>query len=108
MNFKRYTRTDFYDIIVASVELKKLFLSRCKELDVYPNQACMASGITYSLFSKHFLNRTDALSSQYLRQDKIINVFKTIGIDIKITAIIRGIDEQRLDEIRNTEKRWIA
>ncbi len=90
----------FRDIVIDSVELKKLIKYRIKELNINSFAVCKANNISYNVFKKYLMS-DKSLSSPGLRQEHLINVAESLGIRIRVQVIIgefENIDRSRFEK----------
>ena len=100
---KGETTLRFFDIIVSSKELKKLISERAKELDVKLFHVVRHAGINWGTFKLNYLYAEDILSGPSIRQEHILKVCKTLGINARMTLTIVDPDPKVLHELRNKD-----
>ena len=82
----------FADVIVDSGELKKLIIQRAKDLKVRQYHLCDILNISWPSWRKYLENDKN-LSTPTLRQEHIIEVAKALGINVRITLVVKDIDK---------------
>ena len=94
MGVSKIARTQTYkyrDIVIDSSELKKLIKFRIKELNTTSAAICKANNVSHETFKK-YLSEDKSLSSPNLRQEHLINIAETLGVNIRVQIIIKKID----------------
>lgn len=89
----------FRDVIIDSVELKKLIKYRAKELNINFMALCRVNNVSYEAFKKYLIN-DKSLSTSSLRQEHLMNIAESIGIRIRVQIIIgkfEDIDKSRFE-----------
>ena len=82
----------FFDIIVSSSELKKLIIYRIEKLNLDHLQVCEANNVSYNSFKK-YLNNDKSLSTASLRQEHILNIAKSLGVNIRVQLVYNDISD---------------
>lgn len=90
----------YYDVVISSGELKKLILSRIKELDVDLNLVLKEAGITNHAFKTKFLRDPDPVSTPKLRQSHIIRLLEVLGVKTRIQFVVENKENVRVEHLR--------
>ena len=94
-------RFKYIDVIVSSGEIRKLFFSRCKELNVDPYRVAMKAGIPITTFKDKYVKEPEPSCTNELSQQKFIRALELVGIDIKISVIPKPFSETYVKLIEN-------
>lgn len=82
----------YRDIILDSSELKKVIKFRIKQLNIDNYTVCKENNVFYNVFKK-YLENDKSLSSPGLRQEHLINIAESLGINIRVQIIIGDFNE---------------
>ena len=90
----------YYDLVISSGEVKKLILTRIKELDVDLKLVLKEAGVTYHAFLTKYLRQKDPVSTPKLRQSHIISILEVLGIKMRIQFVVDKKENVRTDHLR--------
>ena len=81
-----------FDLIVCSQELKKVVKSRIDKLEVSLYRLCDQLNLKYD-HVKLWMNMTDPVNNnQRMKQWQVILLAESLGIDIRITVVLKPIE----------------
>lgn len=86
-------RFKYIDIILSSGEIKKIFFKRCLQLGMDPMILCNRVGIPYTTFKHRYIFSDDPMCSADFDQERFIKMLEFVGIDIKILAKVKPLEE---------------
>lgn len=90
------------DVIVSSNAIKKLFLERCIQLDMSPYDiAYLGLGMKRRFLKEYWLGTVDPRISKSLTQEQIIELLKYVGIEIKISVILKPLENSPVQELKS-------
>lgn len=85
---ERISDAFYYDIIVSSVEIKKLILHRIDFLEVDLDLVLKEAGITKNAFKRKYLEQKDPVSTPKLRQSHIESLLNVLGVELKVQCVV--------------------
>jgi len=89
------------DVIVSSNVIKKLFIQRCLEMNMSPyDVAFLGLGKKKRFIKNYWLDTVDPRVSKSFTQDDVIELLKYVGIEIKITAILKPLENSPVQELK--------
>lgn len=98
---ERISEAYYYDIIVSSVEIKKLILHRIEELEVDLDLVLREAGITGHAFKTKYLLQKDPVSTPKLRQSHIESLLNVLGIELKVLCVVEpDINKVRTEHLK--------
>ena len=101
---ERISEAFYYDVIVSSVEIKKLILHRIDFLKVYLDLVLREAGITRHAFTTKYLLQKDPVSTPKLRQSHIESLLNVLGVDVKIQCVVeKDANKVRTEHLRRKE-----
>ena len=96
------------DVIVSSSVLRKLFLQRCAEINLSPyDVAYFGCGIKKRFIKEYWIGTIDPRVSKSFTQEDVIKLLKHVGIEVKVTAILKPLSDSPVQQEinrRNSEQ----
>jgi len=85
---ERISEAYYYDVVISSVEIKKLILHRIEFLDVDLDLVLREAGITKHAFRTKYLEQNDPVSTPKLRQSHIESLLNVLGVELKVQCVV--------------------
>lgn len=98
---ERISESYYYDIVVSSVEIKKLILQRIDIMDLDLGLVLREAGVTTHAFKTKYLSQVDPVSTPKLRQSHIESILNVLGIELKIQCVVeKDINKVRIEHLK--------
>ncbi len=98
---ERISEAYYYDVVVSSIEIKKLILHRIEELEVDLDLVLKEAGITKHAFKTKYLQQSDPVSTPKLRQSHIESLLNVLGIELRVTCVVEpDVNKVRTEHLK--------
>ena len=87
------SRFRYLDVIVSSGKIRRLFFSRCKELEIDPYELSIRAGITNGSFKTNYIDNPMPECTKSFDQEKVLKMLELAGIKIKVSVILKPLEE---------------